>query len=690
MSSTAPLGVNQTTPSLGDAGAAWRAGFAAGVKPTAALTVSQWAHSERILSSKEGDEPGPWRNDRTPYLCEIMDCLSVTHPATDVVFKKSSQIGGTECGHNWIGYIITQAPGATMYVLPSSDTSARTSKQRLAAMIEETPTIGARIKSARSRDSGNTTRMKEFPGGVLVLASSKSAAELKSMPVRYLYADEIDEYPDDLDGQGDALALAERRTGGRGRTKRFKTSTPTVAGRSRIDRLFKSSDQRFYFMPCPLCEHMQRLQWSSMRWDVRTELAYTCRSCGLVSDAEGVEHGPHSCPGCFAQGEANEQTLVATSTSTVLDVWAECEVCNGRIEEHHKPAMLLAGRWIAMNPGPRRPVGFSLNALYSPLGWYSWMQAVEEYLASEGKPSLRKVWTNTVLGEPYEDSFEQPQAAALQQRSDTSYLIRTVPAGAVFLTAGVDVQSNRLEVKVLAWGRGEESWLVDYQVLHGDPTMLEGPGTVWAQLDALLERKYPHVNGNGLLIAATAVDTGYCTHTVYEYCRRRAARHVFAIKGSSQSGKAILGAPTKVDVDYQGRKIPEGVKLWPIGTDTGKELIYRRLNIEVPGPGYMHWPMGLPVEYFQGLTAEKLKRVTNKAGYVVTRWEKEGTQRNEPLDLQLYAYAAALYAGIQRVNWDNLERAIQPAPVSVETSRPAPPPPPPRGRILGRISGSPN
>jgi phage terminase large subunit GpA-like protein len=690
MSSTAPSGVNQTPQLLGDAGAAWRAGFAEGIKPTAMLTVSQWADSERILSSKEGDEPGPWRTDRTPYLREIMDCLSVTHPATDVVFKKSSQIGGTECGHNWLGYIVTQAPGATMYVLPSSDTSARTSKQRLAAMIDECPTIGARIKPARSRDSGNTTRMKEFPGGVLVLASSKSPAELKSMPIRYLYADEIDEYPEDLEGQGDALALAERRTGGRGRTKRFKTSTPTVAGRSRIDRLFQASDQRFYFMPCPHCAHEQRLVWDRMRWEVSITQSYTCRSCGLVSPADGVERGIHVCPGCHAPGEANEHTLVATATDDVLDVWYECEACSARIEEHHKPAMLAAGRWIAMNAGPRRPVGFSLNALYSPLGWYSWTQAVNEYLGSEGKPTLRKVWTNTVLGEPYEDSFEQPQSAALQQRSDTTYLIRTVPAGAAFLTAGVDVQSNRLELKVKAWGRGEESWLVDHQVLHGDPTMLEGPGTVWAQLDALLAYKYPHAGGTGLLIAATAVDTGYCTHTVYEYCRRRAARHVIAIKGSSQFGKAILGAPSKVDVDYQGRKVPEGVKLWPIGTDTAKELVYRRLNIEVPGPGCMHWPMGLPVEYFQQLTAEKLKRITNKAGYQVTRWEKDGTQRNEALDLEVYAYAAALYAGIQRVNWEALERAIQPAPVSEETLRPAPPPPPVRGRVLGRITGSPN
>ena len=674
---------------LGDAGAAWRAGFAAGAKPTAVITVSEWAAQHRFLSSKESDKHGKWDNDFTPYLCEIMDCLSVTHPATDVVFKKSSQIGGTECGHNWLGYIITEAPGVTMYVLPSSDTSARTSKQRLAAMIDECPAIGAKISPARSRDSGNTTRMKEFPGGALFLASSKSAAELKSVPVRNLYADEIDEYPEDLDGQGDALALAERRTGGRSRTKRLKTSTPTVAGKSRIDALFKASDQRYYFVPCPLCYHNQRLVFERMRWEVTQAQSYTCRACGLVSDAKGVEHGLHFCPGCDIAGEADETTLIVTSTHDVTDVWYECESCSGRIDEHHKPAILRAGQWIAMNPGPRRAAGFSINALYSPLGWYSWTQAVSEFLASEGKPSLRKVWTNTVLGEPYEDSFEQPQSSALQQRSDTTYLIRTVPAGGMSLTAGVDVQHNRLEVKVLAWGRGEESWLVDYQQLHGDPTQLEGPTSVWAQLDALLERRYPHASGSMLPIVATAVDTGYCTHTVYEYCRRRAHRHVIAIKGASQAGKAILGAPVKVDVDYRGKKIEQGVKLWSIGTDTAKELIYRRLNIELAGPGCMHWPMGLPIDYFAQLTAEKLKRITNKAGYQVTRWEKDGTQRNEALDLQVYAYAAALYAGIQTVNWDALEKALQAVPVSEETPIAAPAPPP-RGRVLGRITGSPN
>ncbi len=673
----------------GDAGAAWSAGFAEGIKPQATLTVSQWADANRILSSKEGDEPGPWRTDRTPYLREIMDCLSVTHSATDVVFCKGSQIGGTECGHCWLGYIIAQAPGATMYVLPSSDTSARTSKQRLAAMIEETPACRARIRSARSRDSGNTTRMKEFPGGVLFMASSKSAAELKSMPVRFLYADEIDEYPDDLDGQGDALALAERRTGGRSRAKRFKTSTPTDE-KSRIWRLFQLSDQRYFMLPCPHCDHAQHLKWGQMRWDVATVTQYTCRHCGVVSDGTGLEHGPHTCPACGAQDEANEHTLVTLPTTDVADVWYECEACNERIDEAHKPVMLAAGYWKAHNPGPRRAAGFHCSALYSPLGWYSWRQAVEEYLKSEGKPHLRKVWTNTVAGLPYHGNYDQPQDTALAQRADRDYLIRTVPEGALVLTAGVDVQGNRLEVKVKGWGRGEESWLIDYQVLHGDPVQLEGQGTVWAQLDELLARTWPHASGAQLRIAAMAVDTGgHCTHTVYEYCRRRASRHVIAIKGASLPGRPVLGKPRLVDVNYLGTTLKEGVKLWTLGTDTAKELIYQRLNIEVPGPGYMHWPLGLPQEYFSGLTAEKLMRETNARGYEVKRWEKDGAVRNEPLDLEVYAYAAALYAGIQRANWDAYEATLRPTPVSAETPRPAPPAPP-RGRILGRLTGSPN
>lgn len=685
--STAVNWENLPSP-LGDAAAAYRAGFAEGIKPTAALTVSEWAAKYRYLTGKEGNEPGPWDNARTPYLREIMDCLSANHWATDIVFKKASQIGGTECGHNWIGYIIDIAPGVMMYVLPSSETSARTSKQRLAAMIDECPTLRQRIRPARSRDSGNTTRMKDFPGGTLLLASSKSAAELKSVPVQWLYADEIDEYPVDLDGQGDALKLAERRTGGRGRTKRFKTSTPTLKGRSRIDREFERSDQRHYYVPCPHCAHEQRLVWDRVRYEVAIDHEYTCRHCGAVSSGNDVEHGPHTCPECGALGEADPQTLLAHATTDVVDVWYECESCNARIDEHAKTDMLARGRWVAHNPGPRRAVGFQISALYAPLGWYTWRQAVVEYLESEGKPNLRKVWTNTVLGESYEDTFEQPDEQKLKLRADTSYLIRTVPAGALMLAGAVDVQGDRLEVKVVGYGRDEESWLVDMQQLYGDPVQLDGIGTVWAQLDEIRERYWPHATGARLRIAKMAIDTGgHCTHTVYEYCRRHAHQGVIAVKGSSQPGRPIIGKPSRVDVMYGGRTIVEGVELYAIGTDTAKEQIYRRLNLREPGPGYMHWPMGLPDAYFSQLVAEKLKRKFTRAGYEKRVWEKDGTQRNEALDLEVYAYAAALAAGIQRANWDKLEQLLQAQlrrdePVSVETIPSAV-----RPRAVGRVIG---
>ena len=686
MNSTASWeGAAQTR--YGDAAAAWRAGFAEGIKPVTVLTVSEWADQYRILTGKEGNEPGQWKTSRTPYLREIMDCLSATHPATDIVFKKPSQIGGTECGHNWIGYIIAQAPGVVMYVLPSSETSARTSKQRLAAMIDECPAIRAKIAPARSRDSGNTTRMKDFPGGTLLLASSKSAAELKSVPVQYLYADEIDEYPDDLDGQGDALKLAERRTGGRSRTKKFKTSTPTVKGRSRIDREFAKSDQRYFEVPCPHCTHEQRLVWDQVRYEVALEHEYTCRHCGAVSDAAGVEPGPHTCPDCGAAGQADEHSLTARATNDVLDVWYECAACNARIDESAKPAMLEAGRWVAHAPGPRRAAGFALSALYAPLGWYSWRQAVTEYLESEGKPNLRKVWTNTVLGESYEDSFEQPDHQALKQRADPTYLIGTVPAGALMLTAAVDVQGNRLEVKVKGYGRGEESWLISHQVLYGDPVQLDGVGTVWSQLDEIIDRPWLHASGATLKIAATGIDTGgHCTHTVYEYCRRRATKHVIALKGASKPGQPILGKPRLVDVHYQGRVIEEGVQLYAVGTDTAKELVYRRLNLEEPGPGYMHWPLGLPDEYFNQLTAEKLKRKLTAAGYEKAVWEKDGTQRNEALDLEVYAYATALHAGIQRANWDRLEQLLLARLAREEETPPSPAKVAPRGRIVGNLT----
>ena len=228
--------------------------FDQGLRPDPLLTVSDWADRHRRLSGKAASEPGPWRTSRTPYLREIMDCLSPSSKVERVAVMKGAQIGLSECGNNWIGYVIHHAPGPMLAVLPTVEMAKRNSKQRIDPLIEESEVLSRLVKPARSRDSGNTVLTKSFPGGLLAMTGANSAVGLRSMPVRYLFLDEVDGYPGDLDGEGDPVALAEARTRTFARRKVFIVSTPTIRGASRIEREFEASDQRRYFVPCPVCK----------------------------------------------------------------------------------------------------------------------------------------------------------------------------------------------------------------------------------------------------------------------------------------------------------------------------------------------------------------------------------------------------------------------------------------------------
>ena len=236
---------------------AWRKAFHAGLSPDPTITVSEWADQHRILTSRSSKEAGRWRTSRTPYLREIMDCLSSSSPVIQVALMKGSQVGGTEVGNNWIGYVIDHCPGPMMVVMPTGDVQRRKSRQTLDPLIEDTPRLAEKVSARKSRDPGNTTLMKTFPGGMLVMASAQSAADLRSMPVRFLFKDEIDAYPQELEGEGDAVDLADRGTMTYKDSKKiFECSTPTSEHGSRIARKYQQSDRRRYHVPCPHCGHL--------------------------------------------------------------------------------------------------------------------------------------------------------------------------------------------------------------------------------------------------------------------------------------------------------------------------------------------------------------------------------------------------------------------------------------------------
>lgn len=584
------------------------------VRPDPRMNVSEWADAHRHLSQNASGEPGPWRTERTPYLREIMDCLSPSSPVEKVVFMKGAQIGGTEAGNNWIGYVIHHAPGPMLAVQPTVEMAKRWSKQRVAGLIDSTPVLRERVKEARSRDSGNTVQSKEFPGGILVMTGANSAVGLRSMPVRYLFLDEVDAYDFDVDGEGDPVSLASQRTITFGNRKIFLVSTPTIQGFSRIELEYEASDRRRWWVPCPECGEHQVLDEKRLQWpkDQPEEAAYFCEHCGVA------------------------------------------------IPSHRKAWMNSRGVWRADNP-VSAIAGFWLSGLNSP--WLTWAQIAERKAAAKDDAAM-KVYVNTIEARTWAESGEAPEWQRLYDRRE-DYPIGIVPKGGIFLTAGVDVQKDRLEVEIVAWGHERESWSVDYRVFPGDPNREE----VWKHIDDLLEETFPDAEGVELPIYRLAVDTGYATPAVYAWVRKKQLDRVIAVKGTNKTS-APLGAVTHEDVTVQGKKKRRGFMVWPVGSSFCKSELYGFLRKEKPTDeqleagepypsGYCHYPK-YPEEFFKQLTAERLVTVKDRRGFPYREWRKL-RERNEALDCRVYARAAASSVGIDRFTdkaWEKMERMM--------------------------------
>jgi phage terminase large subunit GpA-like protein len=614
----------------------------AGLSRPPRVNVAEWADLYRRLPSKGAAEPGRWRTDRAPYLREIMECLSPDHPAQRVVFAKSAQIGATECGLNWVGAFIGTQRGPMLAVQPTLDMAERWSKQRLAPMIEDSAPLRALIAPARARDSGNTVLLKEWPGGVLVIAGANSAAGLRSMPARYLFLDEIDGYPRELEGEGDPISLAIARTTTFGRRRKvFLVSTPTTQSLSRIWPEYLASDQRVCELPCPHCNAYQVLRWDGLHWpDGRPEDArYACQHCGAL------------------------------------------------IEESAKTTMLAAHRWTPQQPG--RPVpGFHINALYSPLGiGVTWAEHAAEWDRIKADAFKVRTFTNLVLGEVSKDLTTRLDWEEVKARAG-GYAVRTLPPGCLVLTMGVDVQGDRLELQLLGHGRAARVWTLDYLVIMGDPNRQ----SVWDELETYRTTPLTNAAGAPVRISNTAVDSGYLPDAVLAYTRPRQRMGVFALKGASQAGKPIIaGRPTKVDYTQRGKTVRGGAELWTYGADSAKTMLFSRLEQDADQPlgadRLVHFPDGLGDDYYAGLTAEiydTLKR----------RWTKV-RPRNEPLDTWGMALAAAYHPTVRLhlwrdAQWDRLAGLLEPAgdlfatqsappaaPAAPSPSAPEAPPPAP-------------
>lgn len=586
------------------------------LKPTPLLTVSDWADKNRYLTSESAAEPGRWKTSRTPYLRAIMDDLSPNSPITEVIVSKGVQLGFTESGLNAAGCFIDIAPCPIMYVMPTIDMSKAISESRIDPMIENSPSLREKVKPNRERDSGNTKFVKKFPGGVLVLSGANSAASLRSRPVKLLILDEVDAYPLSVDDEGSPISLAEKRTSTFGlKRKIYKLSTPTLDQTSVIQKAFESTEQRKFFVPCPHCGQMQHLEFENLRWD-----------------------------------NGKPETVMYY-----------CPECGAGFEERHKTSIMDQGKWIATAPENQTALrrGYHINSLYSPIGWLSWTEIATQWEEAHGDVNKLRVFVNTILGETWKEKGEAPPWENLYNRRET-YRLNAPSKEVVFITVGVDVQKDRLELEVVGWCRGKRTYSLDYRVIVGDTSQ----PYVWDELTKVVGETWLREDGVTLPMRLMAVDTGYNTQYVYDFCRRFDVTRVIPIKGQDKQ-QLMVTAPKAIEVTSAGKKIGK-VKVWNVGVSLIKSEIYGFLKLErsedgtIPN-GYCHFPQYNP-EYFRGLTAEHLQFKVNTRGFKTYEWVKK-YERNEPLDTRVYARAAAAVLGMDRFrdeHWDAMDKENMP------------------------------
>lgn len=605
-------------------------GFFDGIKPDPIITVSEWADAKRILPPTSA-EPGRFRTSRTPYAKEIMDKLSVNDPATKIVVKKGSQVGFTEIGNNWVGYSIDVAPSPFLYIMPTDAMMKKTSKQRIEKMIESTPELRAKVAKSKAKDSGNTLLYKEFPGGFLSMVGANSPVGLASTPAKNVYGDEIDRYPESVGGEGSAVDLADTRTATFGnRRKIFLTSTPTREGASQIEAEFAKTGQRYFHVPCPFCNHYQVLMFDQLKYE----------------------------PGKYN------------------DVKYECINCKHPIEERYKTRMLNAGKWIAKHPEKEDgyTFGYHLSAMYSPYGMYSWARMAKDFEDAKNDIPKTIVFTNTKLGECYKEAEgDKPDWESLFDKAD-EHLTPEPFASVVFITAGVDVQADRLELEIVGWMKGKRSQSLEYHVILGDTTQDD----VWQQLEEILNKTYTRQGDGAILpLRLMAVDTGYNTDKVYAFAKKHSIAKVIPVKGR-ENLQTYVSAPQAIDVLKSGKKVGR-LKVWGVGVSIIKSELYGFLKLsidresgDVPA-GYCHFPKREP-SYFRGLTAEEIIVKENKRGFKTAQWVKK-YKRNEPLDCRVYARAAAYVVGMdmwsdEKWNKELVSAEIKPKQATQQKQKP--------------------
>ncbi len=606
---------------------------ATAVLPDPELRLDEWSE-QHVVIPKGSAFSGRYSLKHTPPAQRILQCLSPGHPAGVVVAMIASQMLKTQVFVNAALGWMHSAP-ANILALEPTDGLAKRLSARLSKAIDNCDAVKDKVAAPRSRDKRNTIDAKEFDGGTLYITTAGADANLAEIPARYLFADEVDRegWRAKTGGEGNKLGLAlARLTTYEGISKAYIVSSPTILGNSEIHEWFLRGTQEHYHVPCPHCGHLHELVRANFRWK-------------MADDADRVERA-----------------------------WFICPECGAEIEEHHKADILLnaeqggQARWVPTAAGDGETISVTLPAYCAPLGSITWVRLARELAQAldakeRGDDSLIQVYENTREGLPHKPGDVTSTADEIHKRAIAEGLpARIVPDRALVLTLYADTQPNRLECAVEAWGPGLERWTIEHQVLWGSPTAApDDPDSVWAKFDELRRTPFAHASGALIRISAYGIDSGGAnTQDVYNYAAAREKFGCLATKGASLRARPIIAQrPSLQDIDWQGKRVESGVKLWTIGADTAKDHIFNRIRLQ-GGAGSMHWFASMERELFEQLVSET-KHTRFVKGRAVSEYIKPNGVRNEMLDIATGNLALAYYLGLHKwtqLDWDRLRQNI--------------------------------
>ncbi|KVE35256.1 terminase [Burkholderia sp. TSV86] len=568
--------------------------------PPPDMLPSAWA--EANVRIPVGNKiPGPINFDNAPYQRGMIDVIK--EPGIRrVSYRMAAQTGKTTVQQCITGYFIDHEPRSQIFVQPTQGDIQTFLETKLRPMLEANPAVSSKMAKQRGREGVNNSRIISFIGGWLMFSWAGSPKTLRGRSAPVVQADEIDGF--DATPEGDPGELLAQRAATYGdEALRTESSTPTIKGHSRIDTGFEEGDQRRFYVPCPDCGTAQYLKWSNVLW--------TGRQSTDIADADkdvGADHQPHT-------------------------AMYACEVCGALWDDGRRIAAIRVAEreghgWKAAKP-------FKGHASFTGPEMLSTLRRlrdiVQSYLDKLALGDLQS-FVNVSLGESFEERGERADPDSLMQRREV--YAAPVPMGAVWLGAGIDAQHDRLEVQIIGFGVGEESWRIDYRVLWGDPLAPD----VWLDLEEVLDEEFEHESGVMLRIGGACLDTGGTnsyTQTAYDWLRGKTGRRIFGVKGMSGWERPIVEKPLRKQSGKNARK----VDLFLVGVDGAKKIVMRRLNAVAPGPGYCHFSEDADAEYFQQLTSEKLVTRYVK-GFPRLEWTKPDKARNEALDTFVYAFAA--------------------------------------------------